>query len=88
MPDSAFPSPSSQKAAPEDAPSPAAQEIRDRGSFLFPFEQSILDLFKGDLSISQISNELSKRYGETYKKEEFLNFCNELISEELLIIHE
>ena len=73
---------------PMDVDGTLVYEIKDKIFFLFPFEQSILDLFKGDLSISQISNELSKRYGETYKKEEFLNFCNELISEELLIIHE
>ena len=52
MPDSAFPSPSSQKAAPEDAPSPAAQEIRDRGSFLFPFEQYSTDDKDGSFYVS------------------------------------
>ena len=52
MPDSAFPSPSSQKAAPEDAPSPAAQEIRDRGSFLFSFEQYSTDDKDGSFYVS------------------------------------
>ena len=52
------------------------------------FEQNILEYFKGGLSISEISDELSKCFGETYKKEEFFEFCKELISKEIITLNE
>ena len=61
------------------------QENQGSAFVLDSIAKELLEYFDGEHSVTQISNCLAQKYGDTYKEEEFFFFVKELIQKNILL---